>query len=310
MITAVAHGNAARAGGYFEEHLSQDEYYAQGEIRPGQWIGQGVTQLGLQESAPVERAAFMALCENRHPREDTQLTLRQNAEGQRRIYYDFTCSAPKSVSILAVTLGDERLVQAHEEASRVAFRELQSEAATRVRKKGRQENRTTGTLVAAQFTHTASRALDPQLHTHFTVFNATYDASEGCWKALQSGPLYEAIGYATAVYRNHLARSVEAMGYRIEPAPHGWQIQGVSTELQRRFSKRSAQRDEVVRTMEARLGRSLTPDEVSLAVHHGWEWNRWSPGHAQPGALEGTQALSRGKTVRKLSGKSRSDGFP
>ena len=267
MITVVAHGNAQRAGGYFEEHLSQDEYYRQGEIRPGQWIGEGVTRLGLQESARVERAAFMALCENRHPVENTQLTLRQNAEGQRRIYYDFTCSAPKSVSVLAVTLGDDRLIEAHHEASRVAFRELQSEAATRVRKKGRQENRTTGTLVAAEFTHTTSRALDPQLHTHFTVFNATYDPTEGCWKALQSGPLYEAVGYATAVYRNDLARRVEAMGYRIEPAEHGWQIQGVSAEVQERFSKRSAQRDQVVRAMEERLGRSLTHDEVSLAVH-------------------------------------------
>lgn len=250
MITAVAHGNAKRAGGYFEEHLSQDEYYTQGEIRPGQWIGNGVAQLGLQESAQVERASFMALCENRHPLKDTQLTLRQNSEGNRRIYYDFTCSAPKSLSILAVTLGDNRLISAHEEAAQLAFRELQSFASTRVRKNGSQENRTTGTLVAARFTHTASRALDPQLHTHFTVFNATYDAAEKSWKALQTGPMYEAIGYATEVYRNHLARSVEAMGYRIERAKHGWQIQGVSAEIQRRFSKRSAQRDEVVQAME------------------------------------------------------------
>ena len=34
MITAVAHGNASRAGDYFEEQLSQNDYYAQGEIRP------------------------------------------------------------------------------------------------------------------------------------------------------------------------------------------------------------------------------------------------------------------------------------
>ena len=42
----------------------------------------------------------------------------------------------KSVSVLAVTLDDDRLVSAHEEATRVAFRELETFAATRVQKAG------------------------------------------------------------------------------------------------------------------------------------------------------------------------------
>ena len=33
-----------------------------------------------------------------------RLTQRQQKEDQRRVFYDFTCSAPKSVSVLAVTL--------------------------------------------------------------------------------------------------------------------------------------------------------------------------------------------------------------
>ena len=40
MFTAVAHKNLAAAEGYFDEHLSQNDYYAAGELRPGQWIGQ------------------------------------------------------------------------------------------------------------------------------------------------------------------------------------------------------------------------------------------------------------------------------
>ncbi len=77
--------------------------------------------------------------------------------------------------MLAVTLDDDRLVSAHEEATRIAFRELETFAATRVRKLGNQCDRSTGNLVAAAFTHTSSRALDPLLHTHLTVFNATFD---------------------------------------------------------------------------------------------------------------------------------------
>jgi conjugative relaxase-like TrwC/TraI family protein len=45
------------------------------------------------------------------------LTQRTQKEGQRRVFYDFTCSAPKSVSVLAVTLDDQRLIAAHEAAA-------------------------------------------------------------------------------------------------------------------------------------------------------------------------------------------------
>jgi conjugative relaxase-like TrwC/TraI family protein len=111
------------------------------------------------------------------------------------VLHDFNCSAPKSVSVLAVTFDDERLVTAHEEATRTEFRELETFAETRVRKQDGQRDRTTGNLAAAAFTHTSSRALDPQLHTHFTVFNATFDETERRWKALQVGAMYEAIRY-------------------------------------------------------------------------------------------------------------------
>ena len=57
-----------------------------------------------------------------------------------------------------VTLADERLVTANEEAARMALRELETFAATRVRKQGNQKDRITGNLVAAAFTHTSSIA--------------------------------------------------------------------------------------------------------------------------------------------------------
>ncbi len=162
MFTVVAQKNLGDAESYFDEHLSQNDYYAAGEIRPGQWIGAGAERLGLK--GEVTREQFHALCENQNPETGERLTQRQLKEGQRRVFYDFTCSAPKSVSVLAVTMDDDRLVTAHEEAARLAFRELETFAATRVRKQGNQKGRITGNLTAAAFTHTSSRALDPQLH--------------------------------------------------------------------------------------------------------------------------------------------------
>jgi conjugative relaxase-like TrwC/TraI family protein len=265
MLTAVAHKNLADAEKYFDEHLGQNDYYAAGEIRPGQWIGTGAERLELKNAVTRER--FHALCENRNPNDGERLTQRQQNEDKRRVFYDFTCSAPKSVSVLAVTMNDDRLVSAHEEATRTAFRELETFAATRVRKQGSQRDRTTGNLVAAAFTHTSSRALDPQLHTHFTVFNATFDETEKCWKALQAGGMYDAIRYGTAVYRNELAKRIQAIGYRIQPAKHGFEIEGISPEILKRFSKRSQQRDAVVRALEQKLGRKLSNNAISLAVH-------------------------------------------
>jgi len=265
MFTAVAHKNLADAEKYFDEHLAQNDYYAAGEIRPGRWIGVGAERLGLKTE--VTREQFHALCENQNPDDGERLTQRSQKEGQRRVFYDFTCSAPKSVSVLAVTLDDQRLVEAHEAAARLAFRELETFAAARVRKQGARKDRPTGNLVAAAFVHDSSRALDPQLHTHFTVFNATFDKEERGWKALEARGMYDAIRYGTAVYRNELAKRVQQIGYRIAPAKHGFEIEGVSDVVVKRFSKRAQQRDVVVQEMEAKLGRKLSNDEISHAVH-------------------------------------------
>ena len=267
MFTAVAHKSLAGAEGYFVEHLSQNDYYAAGEIHPGQWIGIGAERLGLSAGKHVSREQFYALCENQHPQTGERLTLRQNENDKRRVFFDFTCSPPKSVSVLAVVMDDQRLVEAHEDSARIAFRELETFAATRVRKAGNQRDRTTGNLVAAAFVHTSSRALDPQLHTHFTVFNATFDEREQCWKALQAGAMYDAIRYATAVYRNELARRVRKIGYRTSPAKHGFDIEGVSEAVMKKFSKRAQEVNQIVGEMEKRLGRKLSNNEVSYAVH-------------------------------------------
>ena len=71
-------------------------------------------------------------------------------------------------------MNDRHIIGAHKEASGLALRELERFAATRIRKGGIEDkDRVTGNLVGAAFMHTSSRALDPELHTHFILFNAT-----------------------------------------------------------------------------------------------------------------------------------------
>ena len=82
-------------------------------------------------------------------------------QSRGRNLYDFTISAPKSVSIMATLGGDKRLLQAHQKAVDDALKELETHAATRVRLGGAQSDRATGNLVIAVYQHDTSRELDP-----------------------------------------------------------------------------------------------------------------------------------------------------
>lgn len=109
---------------------------------------------------------------------------------------------------------------------------------------GIQQDRFTGNFVAALFTHDTSRALDPHLHTHCILFNATHDPVEARWKALQNYELLRAKKFAENAYYHELARDLRSFGYRIRNLARGdFQIEGIPDELSERFSKRDAEID-------------------------------------------------------------------
>ena len=119
MVTAQTQYNLKNAKEYFEEHLCVGDYYNEGEQVTGEWFGQGGERLGL--SGKVRADEFLRLCENQHPATGDTLTQRLNTtrikNGQtaanRRIFYDFTFSPPKSVSLVALAGKDGRIVEAH-----------------------------------------------------------------------------------------------------------------------------------------------------------------------------------------------------
>jgi conjugative relaxase-like TrwC/TraI family protein len=264
MLAPKAQFSVGDAKKYFREHLSVGEYYSEGQQAAGYWIGQGAAELGLSGVTTEEK--FARLCDNLHPQTGERLTLRHKttrtemgADGQerqafnRRVYYDFTFSPPKSVSVAALAAGDTRIIQAHEEAVASALNQLQSFAATRVRKEGQCTDRTTGNIVAAVFRHDTSRALDPHLHSHCVVFNATFDPVEKQWKALQNHDMLAAQKFVENVYYHELARELVRFGYQIENLPRGdFQIKGIAPELIEKFSKRHQQIDKQTRELLTR----------------------------------------------------------
>jgi len=235
------------------------DYYDEGQKVTGQWFGVGAEKLGL--SGKVGAEAFLRLCENRHPASGEALTQRHNTirvdetgstAANRRIFYDFTISPPKSVSVAALVGADERILEAHAQAVRLAMREFEAFATTRVRIGKADYDRSTGNFVAAAFTHDTSRALDPHLHTHCIIFNATFDAAENRWKALQNYELLRARKFAENVYYHELARKLRGLGYEIRNLTRGdFQIEGISDDICERFSKRHTQIDEAIKKLLA-----------------------------------------------------------
>jgi conjugative relaxase-like TrwC/TraI family protein len=251
VVTVKTQYNLKNAKEYFEEHLCIGEYYDEGQRVAGQWFGLGAERLGL--SGKIKADAFLRLCENRHPESEETLTQRLNTirtneagghAANRRIFYDFTFSPPKSVSVAALVGADYRILEAHAQAVRSALNEFQAFATTRVRIGKANTDRSTGNFVAATFTHDTSRALDPHLHTHCIVFNATFDAAENRWKALQNYELLRARKFAENVYYHELARRLRGFGYEIRNLVRGdFQIEGISETVCERFSKRDAEID-------------------------------------------------------------------
>src|SRR5216117_3053799 len=112
MVTAKTQFNLKNAEQYFAEHLCVGDYYDEGQRVSGEWIGLGAERLGL--SGKVGAEEFLRLCDNQHPATGEKLTQRLKTtryEGEgitanRRIFYDFTLSPPKSVSLAAFVGGD------------------------------------------------------------------------------------------------------------------------------------------------------------------------------------------------------------
>jgi len=265
--------NALKGGKtYLGQHLCSNDYYCKDETVTGVWVGKGATLLGIGGAAigPKDQA-FEALRVNQHLFTGDKLTQRT----REITYYEFQISAPKSVSIQAITAGDDRLVRAHEESWRAAFVEFERHAARRDRegdKANKEELRFTGNLAAAAFTHDTSRELEAQLHTHLVCANATYDNGTGKWFALLNVELYKAREVVSRLYLNELAKRVIDLGYEIRATFEkgkikGWELGHVTDADCKVQSTRRAQIEEEIEAYVKTFGREPTvPETHKMAV--------------------------------------------
>jgi conjugative relaxase-like TrwC/TraI family protein len=254
FITPATDTKAAKD--YFTRGLSRPDYYfADAPEMAGQWHGLGAELLGLKGTVDQER--YFALCDNINPATSEQLT--PITRGNRRVLYDFTFDAPKSVSLAYELGGDERIMDAFRASVAGAMSEMEGAMMARVRTDGRQEDRATANMVWAEFIHRTTRPVtddagrslpDPQLHCHAVAFNCTYDAVEDRFKAGEFSNLVRDKGYYQAAFHSRLAEKLRELGYGIERDGNSFRLAGIDKATAEKFSRRSA----IIEEAAERLG--------------------------------------------------------
>lgn len=248
MLRIHTSTSSAAAKQYYREGLATSDYYQEKGQTLGAWGGKSAELLGLPDF--VEQQHFERLADNLHPITGDKLTPR--TKSNRRVGYDFTFNAPKSLSI-AISLGDdalkEQLKHAFETAIQQTMTDIECDMMTRVRKGGQNHNRHTGNMVWASFTHDTSRPVDgipdPHLHAHVYAFNTTFDQEEGRWKAGEFSEIKSDAPYFEALFHNRLAHSLQKMGFGIRPTKNRWELGGFSRDMIERFSLRTHEIDRI-----------------------------------------------------------------
>jgi conjugative relaxase-like TrwC/TraI family protein len=308
VVADIAKLSVGREEYYTRELAADHEAYLSGHGEsPGRWYGAGASVLGLQgEASP---AGFQAMFEGRHP--DTgELLGRPHGKGAVPAF-DVVLRPTKSVSIL-YGLGNaatgQAVLDAHHAGVREAVAYLDGHLGARRGHGGVQHVSGQG-LLAVGFDHRTSREGDPLLHTHLVIANRVR-GPDGRWTALDGRDLYRQRLAADAIYRASYQRQLSrSLGVEWTPADtHGnRELQGLSEDLLRAFSKRTDQIDLEVERLEAE-GRERTPRLVKWAVHA----TRKAKKHETPDTLYGrwrAEAAERGvdpdNLVRQVTGRTR-----
>ena len=254
MLRITPCSSPAAAKRYFRDALTAGDYYLdKGLLKDqevvGQWGGRAAQRLGLE--GPVTADAYERLCDNLHPIRGEQLTGRMKSD--RRVLFDFTFSSGKSISVVRHLLDDRRIDAALQEAVHETLVDMEKSMKARVRKGGENTDRVTGNMLWGTFLHHTSRPVDgvPDMHghVHATVFNATWDSTESCWKAGEFVDLKRDAPFHQAAFDARLAVKLRDLGYDVERRGTGWEIAGVPESVVRKFSRRTSEIEAAAREL-------------------------------------------------------------
>lgn len=248
----------------------EDNYYASGSLE-SRWLGEGAERLGLK--GDVANGDMDAIRQGKLP-DGTDLSRMVNGVNKHRSGYDLTFSAPKSVSVMALVGEDRRFIEAHNRAVTVVMQEVEKLVSARITQEGKTDTVLTGSMIAALYNHDTSRDLDPHLHTHTLVFNATF--AEDKWRSLASDTRmktgFSENLYATKIalgnlYRTALREDIESMGFETVAAGKNglWELKDVPVDV---FSSRS----QAIREVAGPDASSRALDVAALDTRQAKAW--------------------------------------
>jgi conjugative relaxase-like TrwC/TraI family protein len=213
-------------------------YLAEGEP-PGVWQGKGAERLGLQ--GEVTKEAFKNLCRGFSPDGLTKY-VRNAGTASRKPGQDCTFSAPKSVSLAGTVSSDRDCVevqQSHEAGVQAGISYLEQGSVVRYGKDGVFVERAETPF--AVFNHLASRASDPQIHSHAVAISIGV-TKNGKTYAVDFREFYERKMAAGALYRAELAYQLkQRLGVELRKVRSWFEIASVPESLVKNFSKRRLQ---------------------------------------------------------------------
>jgi len=226
-------------------YYDSDGYYSKGDEQAqlaSQWHGKGAETAGY--SGHIKPEDFQSVLDGNAP-DGRRLGRMVDGQWKHRAGVDLTFSAPKSVSVMALVAGDDRLVTAHEAAVKATLNHIEEKILeTRVWDSGAkaQFKERNLEMVAGLFRHEVNRNQDPHLHTHAVIANMVLP-SDGKWRSIEGASLLHHKMEMGAMYRSELAMNVRELGYEIERTHMDgrFDLKGVPKSVMAAFSTRSAE---------------------------------------------------------------------
>src|SRR5258708_4686340 len=259
---------------YQERHLSNGDYHLEEGKVQGEFIGALAVEWGLSEKAILKGdprfRSFAVL--------DIATLSGENLKRPRkseRQAMEFVYSAPKSVSIAAVLdgrVGEQMCMAVKEELK--WFENFSCCRDRRGELYNSEAGRRTGKMLAAAFVHETSRAKDPDLHMHVLVANVTMDPERNEAFAMSYGDMLEMRKTLDYRIHNNLARRLNALGYSVEVAEHGFRLRETPVAIEEIHSIRGRE----IQTAKELLKEGYTSEQLLAALagktldEKSWLW--------------------------------------
>ena len=243
---------------YEERHLSNGDYQLEEGKVQGHFIGALASEWNLSEKAILKGdPRFRWFAELDIARLSGE-NLKRPRKSERQAM-EFVYSTPKSVSIASAL--DERIGEQMSLTVKEELKWFESFACCRDRRGELYDSEAahrTGKMLAAAFVHETSRAKDPDLHMHVLIANVTIDPERNEALAMSYGEMLEMRKTLDHRIHNNLARRLNALGYSVEVAAHGFRLREIPIAIEEIHSVRGRE----IQTAKELLKEGYTSEQL------------------------------------------------